>query len=119
MVNGGSIRLSSLSITPSSGPIGTIFQMKAMYTVVHPTGPGLISFSILFPGGVERVGERDEKVNYGMAASRYISSFSFNSAQYSIGTYGVQFQICEGNCLHDHPYSGIYSQGTASFTITD
>eukprot|EP00026_Physarum_polycephalum_P017322 Phypoly_transcript_18515.p1 GENE.Phypoly_transcript_18515~~Phypoly_transcript_18515.p1 ORF type:complete len:229 (+),score=30.82 Phypoly_transcript_18515:56-742(+) len=116
-VDGGSVTISSCTVTPSSGAIGTTFKVITAYTVNNATGPGLQTITLIPPGGGEPAG--DANVDFGQAPGPYSLEWDIPSnSNFTAGQYGVQIQICEGDCLNKHPYSGVYAQSSTSFTIT-
>jgi hypothetical protein len=50
-VSGGSVTMTSCTVTPTSGAIGTTFKVVALYTVNNATGPGLQAVTLTPPEG--------------------------------------------------------------------
>ena len=114
-VNGGAINITSFTITPESGPVGTNFTVSVMYTVLNATGPGIQGIDV---SGAD-IDEGGEEFNYGDAPGSYELEFDVPTNTNFTGTsYAVSVALCEGDCLHKHPYSGVYAAATANFTIT-
>jgi len=84
------------------------------------TGPGNIIINVIDPTG-NPLG--DAEFIEGQAKGTYDVQFQLQTTPseqeaFGPGTYLVQLAVCEGDCTHEHPYSGIYAQAATSFKIT-
>jgi len=120
VVNGGAVTTNSASVDPTKGSQGTTFTIYYTFTVTSPTGPGYVVCNIDCPdGGSVGGGEFSE----GFAVGKYSISFQIQATpseqeSFGPGNYAVGIAVCEGDCTTDHPYGGIYAEGTTAFAIT-
>jgi len=121
VVNGGAVNITSLYVDPPSGPQGTFFNITMVYTVLSPTGPGLLAVTIVppgadFPFGGEDFQEGQPKGSYPVGWQ--LQATPSENESFGPGVYQVQAAVCAGDCTTSHPYGGVYAQATTSFKIT-
>lgn len=105
VINGGQVTALSITVSPSSGPLGTIFNFNFIFQVLNFTGPGYITIFILPPSGFPLI---DKEFIQGQAPGKYSSQWSLqaqpNEQQpFSTGIYQSLFFVCEGDCTTSHP----------------
>jgi len=120
IVNGGQVVINTASVSPPKGPSGTTFNFDLVYTVQSPTGPGLLSITVIPPDAFP-FGEAE--FEEGQADGKYDLQFQLQATPseqepFSAGTYYVSMAVCEGDCTTDHPYGGVYAAANVSFIIT-
>jgi len=121
VVNGGAANITTLNVSPASGPQGSTFTITMLYKVISPTGPGLLNVLIVPPGADFPFG--GEQFQEGQSIGAYKVQWQFQATpseneSFSPGVYQVQAQVCAGDYTNSHPYGGVYAQSTTTFKIT-
>lgn len=118
--DGGSARLNSITVQPSSGPAGTTFEIDATFTVVNQTSTGELLIQITPPHGSPF---GTSMLDEGFAAGQYSVKFSLDThpseqEAFDAGNYAVQILGCDGECGSKLPHSSQLFAGSSNFTIT-
>jgi len=106
-------------VAPTSGPAGTKFQIGFNYTVTSYTSSGGPNVVVVPPAGLPIGGS---EFNEGQPPGTYLVVFSLDTTPsenepFTPGDYGVELSLCAGDCSGRHKWSGVYCNGTSSFTI--
>lgn len=119
----GDARITSFSVTPSSGPQG-IFHINFVYNSRNGTGTGVISLRIDTAEGLPIV---DDFLHEAAPAGTYTGSFILKAVpdpnvdplqRWLPGVYTVKIAICNGECGSKDPHSALYDEAQTNFTIT-
>jgi hypothetical protein len=118
--DGGSAHLDKLTITPTSGPIGTTFEIDVTFTVFNQTSTGEIVISVKPPKS-DPFG--DGVLDTGFTPGRYNIKFSLETnpseeEAFEYGTYIVELFGCDGECESKLPHSTTLFNGISNFTIS-
>jgi len=118
-VDNGLVTINKTIISPAKGSQGTEFTLGIVYTVVSPTGPGLLTVYVQPPQDMPL---GDDEFTEGQAVGVYNISWKLNTSpseqeSWSSGQYQVQMAVCEGDCTNQHPYGGVYAVVNGVFTI--
>jgi len=116
-----SANISSVSVSPNSGPQGTTFNIQAVYTVTSAIATGQVEVVVVPPdafpfGGAELVIEQGPGT-YGIQLS-FQASPSENEP-FTPGLYQAVVSVCEGTCGSPHHWSYTLAQSAQNFTITN
>jgi len=112
--------ITSLTISPNSGPQGTTFQISLVYAVQNTIATGQAEVVIVPPnafpfGGAENVYEQGVG-NYGIRMS--FQATPSENEPFTPGLYQCVAAVCEGSCGSPHKWSYTLSQSSKNFTIT-
>jgi len=120
IVQGGALKITSMTAKPASGPVGTKFAIEIDFVVTNATSTGMIITEVDIPDNEPL---EDEELSTGLAPNNYNSKFTLDTSDnkdndWYPGTYKVLFAVCAGDCTTDHPYGGIYDQASTTFVVT-
>jgi len=120
VTSNGTAYTNGVWVDPEQGAAGTKFSIGFNYTVTSYTSTGGPNVVVVPPAGLPiGGGEFDE----GQAPGTYVVVFSLDttpseSEPFTPGQYGVELALCAGDCSGRHKWSGVYCNGTTSFSIT-
>jgi hypothetical protein len=119
--DGGSARIDSLTVHPSSGPTGTTFEIDATFTILNQTSTGELVVQIT-PEHGDSFGT--SLLDEGYAPGQYSAKFSLDThpseeEAFQPGNYVVNFIGCDGECGSKLPHSAVLFQGSSNFTISN
>jgi len=117
----GTAVTNNVFVDPTSGQAGTKFQIGFNYTVTSYTSSGGPNVVVVPPAGMPVGGA---EFYDGQAPGTYVTVFSLDTTPseqepFTPGDYGVELALCAGDCSGIHKWSGVYCNGTTSFTITE
>lgn len=117
---GGLANLDSITVSPSSGPIGTTFEIQVLFTVINQTSTGELSLTITPPHS-NVFG--DNMLDSGFAPGKYGVKFNLKASPtedepFEAGNYQVSLQGCDGECGSKLPHTSKLFEGNTNFTIT-
>jgi hypothetical protein len=108
--------ITNYTVSPSSGPIGTIFEFKAQFTALNETGVGQTAFVFYYPQ--HAVGLITETLFANYVPGNYEITYAFpTNASTPIGSYTVEFDVCSGGCGLQ-PAPDPYAISEVNFSIT-
>jgi len=115
-----SAKINSVSVSPSSGPVGTTFNIQAVYTVTSTIATGQVEVVVVPPdafpfGGAELV------INQGPGTYGIKLSFQATPSEnepFNAGLYQAVVSVCEGTCGSPHHWSYTLAQSSQNFTIS-
>ena len=118
--DGGKAQIKAMSVSPSTGAIGTTFEIAVGFEVFNQTSVGVFDIHIDGPGACKF---QDQALNEGFAPGSYSVAFQFAThddepGQILPGPYNVTVSMCNGECGSSHPWSGFLDDGNSSFTLT-
>jgi len=121
VTNNGTAFTNSISVSPASGPAGKKFGIVYNYTVTSYTSTGGVNVVVVPPAGFPLSGGN---FNEGQPPGTYIAEFTLDTTPsenepFVPGNYEVDLFLCAGDCSGRHRWSGVYCNGTSSFTITN
>jgi len=118
----GAANITSVVVSPPSGPQGTTFDISMEFTVTNETGTGEIVIDV-FPPDAFPMG--DGELNEGFKPGNYAVRFSLQAnpseqEPFTPGVYKVELAVCNGECGAEgiHPHSKLLSKYVSQFTIT-
>jgi len=119
-VDGGTVVMNNASVSPSSGPTGSTFNIIMGYTVTNPIGPGYLVVELNCPDGNVLSGEsfNDQQPDGNYQVEWQVTAEASEQESFGPGVYQVIVAVCEGDCTNSHPYGGVYATGQTQFTIT-
>jgi len=120
VVTGGAVTIKGASVSPTSGPQGTTFDLELDYSVTSPTGPGLQVVNVFAPDGTSVGGAAFSE---GQPVGTYSLQMQLDTTPseqeaFAPGKYTAEMAICEGDCTDDHPNGGVYGVASVNFAIT-
>ena len=120
-VDNGIAKITNTTVSPSSGPAGTTFNLGFVYKVINKTGPGYLVVEVGSSDGSSSAGDGafvdvQEPGMYQIAFQ--LDTTPSDDNPFNPGQYEVEFAVCEGDCTTKHKWGGIYDEATAGFTIT-
>jgi len=125
VVNGGAGNITSITVTPTTGPVGTQLTINIEFTITQRTSTGTVSLNIQPPGPYESVG--GDYLNEGYMPGNYQMNFDVdtkgavdqNGDPWPTGAYAVEIDLCSGMCGSKHPHAFLLSSITSAFTLTE
>jgi len=119
--DGGAVTINATASTPTSGPVGTTFQIGIIYIVANTTSTGLLVIDVYPPGNGMPIS--DGELVEGQAPGVYKISWSLDTSpnsgnDYIPGSYVAVLGVCAGDCTNSHPWGGVYATANITFTIT-
>jgi hypothetical protein len=113
--------ITTLAISPQSGPQGTTFNFDIMFQVFDQTGTGEVAIGITPPAGMPMgtgflVAQGFQPQNYQERVQ--MQTQPSQQEPFSPGTYQVEAAVCEGQCGSGHPHSRVLAVKKGSFQIT-
>jgi len=120
VTSNGTAYTNGVSVSPASGPAGSKFGITFNYTVTSYTSTGGPNVVVIPPAGLPLAGA---EFNEGQPPGTYVVTFSLDTTPsenepFTPGDYEVEVALCAGDCSGRHKWSGVYCNGTSSFTIT-
>lgn len=117
--NDAAAQLLEMKLDPTTGPVGTHFDLTVEWNTTAPLATGMLEVAI---NGGQISGLGSSQMLYGQAEGLYKAKFSFDTdvtkdAAWADGTYSVTFALCEGSCGSDHAYSYTVVENTLGFTL--
>ena len=118
--DGGSAQLDSITITPLSGPIGTTFEIQALFTILSQTSTGELSINVKPP---QSLPFWDAMIDTGFPPGKYGVKFNLKASPtetepFESGNYEVTLMACDGECGSKLPHTAMLFEGKANFSIT-
>ena len=118
-----------MTMTPTSGPSSTKFELDVAFTSTNGTGTGEFFLNITTVDGQD---VSTTQLLEAQAAGSYALKVSIDTTpadpscdptqqvceSWAAGTYPVFVQLCNGECGSKHPHSAILDSHTTSFVIT-
>lgn len=117
---GGSVNLDSITVTPSSGIVGTTFEIQALFTVLNQTSTGELALTITPPHSHSF---SDNMLDTGFAPGKYGVKFNLKASPtedepFEVGSYQVTLTGCDGECGSKLPHTSTLFEGKTNFSIT-
>jgi len=113
--------VTSVTVSPSSGPVGATFTINGVYQITNATGTGQVVIEVIPPGQGFPFGWAGLLLNQGPGSYQVSQSFQAQPQQdepFTPGTYQVIVAICEGSCGSIHSHSYTIGQRAGQFRIT-
>ncbi|CAG9330341.1 unnamed protein product [Blepharisma stoltei] len=122
-VAGGAGNITSISILPTNGPVGTTFTVTMNFNITQRTGTGQIGMNITAPGDYGQ--NWNDFLNEGFMPGPYSVQISIDtrgdfgeSNYWPTGNYLVQLYLCSGMCGSNHPRAFLIDSGNSTLTLT-
>ena len=123
---GQCIEITSFTIAPHSGHIGTTFTGTALIQVFNQTGTGETQIELVYPDGET---DFSGEINTGYEPGNYTFSFTLatqnhpdktsdDTPVFTAGKYHINLSFCEGMCNATHPDSRTFDTAGHNFTLT-
>ncbi|EFA75930.1 hypothetical protein PPL_10504 [Heterostelium album PN500] len=117
----GFANVTSVTVSPTSAPQNTSFNVNVDYSVSSELGTGTIQVQVWAPGDgqVVTLNYLLEETTVGQYTQSFIiETYPNDNCNFTAGLYMVDVLICEGSCQSTHPHSKIYNLERSQFTIT-
>ena len=113
-------QITAASVSPSSGPTGTTFNINVQYTVTNQIGTGELALLVTPPDAMPF---GDGALLVAVPPGQYGGSFQLQAQPseqepFDAGQYLVTLALCEGSCGSTHSHSFLLSAMNTTFTIT-
>jgi len=115
-----SAEILSVTVTPSSGPQGTTFDITTIYRVNNTIATGEVEFVIVPPDAMP-FGTGALLVEQAPGLYKVDLKFQANPSEnepFNPGTYKAAVAVCEGSCGSIHSHSFVLSEKVSQFVIT-
>jgi len=117
--DGAKAKITSVVVSPVSGPEGTTFDITMFFDVTNETGTTILELWVIPEDKkIEPFGEVGIGVD--IKPGNYSIEFQVNSkdAELVPGYYNSSVWICEGYCASKHPHQYILDSQLTGFTVT-
>jgi len=113
--------MQSVTVSPTSGPVGTTFTLNAKYKLNNTTGAGEVVLEVNPAGSGFPFGWGGLIVSQPAGLYQVSQAFQATPQQnepFTPGVYQVIAAVCEGSCGSIHSHSFTIAQGQTTFRIT-
>jgi hypothetical protein len=119
----GKGKISFFQVAPASGPQGTTFTAKMLYTITNTTGTGQLLMQVSPPGSNSNSFGAVQTIQAlrpgGYEIDMQIQTQPNQDQPFNPGLYQVVGAICEGTCGATNKYAYTIAEASTRFSITN